>query len=131
MVSEHDNDIATLAGHVAAISAENKEQSIKIDALDKKFDERGERVDAIEKLVSEIHAKPDTAALVLTEMQKAAKTPMGQKLMGAAAGIVFLVISLIGLELKAKVQKLEETTNKPQVIERVIVMASDLDAGVK
>lgn len=83
---------------------------------------------AIASLIQKVDAiaeKPDTAALVLAEMKKAATTPTGQKVLGSLATLVMLVLAAATLKLQATVQRLEEKPVPPQIHD-----AAPVDAGV-
>lgn len=84
-LSEHDGDIATLAGQIIAANA-------KLDALAK---------------------KPDTAAVVLSEVREMAKKPLVQKLGSALVGVLLLVLTLLGLKLQQQISHLEERPALP------------------
>ncbi len=58
--------------------------------------------------VEEIKAKPDTAAVVLKEVKGLAKTPTGQKLVGAVVTVLLLALTFLAASLQRKVDALEE-----------------------
>lgn len=78
--------------------------------------------------VNAINDKPDTADLVIAEIKDAAKTPMGQKLIGAAAGVALLVLGLVSVSLQAKMAQLEA---KPMPAPTVVVQLPAHDGGVQ
>lgn len=86
--------------------------------------------------VTALAARPDSTALVLDEIKSAAKTPLGQKLIGAVAGIALLGMGFVSLTLQAKMARLETKPETVQPAPTVYVpvptpMAVIADGGAK
>lgn len=86
--------------------------------------------------VNAIEAKPDTTDRLITEVKDAAKTPMGQKIVGAALTVLLLALTLLAFKLQAQVNHLESKPETVQAAPTVYVpvptpMAVIADAGAR
>lgn len=86
--------------------------------------------------VNAIASKPDTTDRLIAEVKDAAKTPLGQKLIGAAVGVALLGMGVVSMTLQAKMAKLEAKPETVQPAPTVYVpvptpMAVITDGGAK
>lgn len=119
--SAHDLETAkALAQEVVAREALAK----KVDVIDTKTDDQT-------KTLAEIKAKPDTAAVVLSELRDLAKTPTVQRIFAAAVPVILIALTVLGAKLQASVSKLEEKPQTVQPAPTVYLPIPVVDGGVK
>lgn len=77
--------------------------------------------------VNALADKPDTTELVIGEIKSAAKTPLGQKVIGAVVGVTLLGLGVASLSLQAKMAQLEAKPAPPTVV----VVSAMPDGGTR
>jgi hypothetical protein len=118
-ITSSEGELADLAGRMLAIQGEVEAARTEIAGVRTMTSDQNEEIGKVKATVTELAERPDSAEIVIAEIKAASGTPLGQKLIGAVAGVVLLVLGLVGLELKAKIATIEErTANPPAVVVR-------------
>ena len=63
---------------------------------------------SLHEKVDAIAAKPDTTALIISEVKSAAGTPTGQKVIGAIVSVLLIALTLLGASLKTQLDHIEK-----------------------
>jgi tetrahydromethanopterin S-methyltransferase subunit G len=107
--------VGSLESRVARIDSDHaatKRTSIEGDeaqqaALVSAMDIHGKALAAVAKRVDDIADRPDTAETIIAEVKQAAKTPTGQKVLGALVTLLLVFMGYLTVKMEQAVKRVE------------------------